>query len=103
MATTSTGAASRSSRYDHTHGTLSNRQLVRFQSIAPGAMHACANLTVIIVACLASFRALFSNKERAREAEEALERERDMNGCPSLNLRVMKARAKHFQDSLLTR
>ncbi|KAF2787235.1 hypothetical protein K505DRAFT_367528 [Melanomma pulvis-pyrius CBS 109.77] len=65
-----------------------------------GAMQAYTYFTAIIVACLASFRALFSNKKRAREAEEALERERDMNGRPGLNLRVIKAHAKHFQDSL---
>jgi hypothetical protein len=52
------------------------------------------------VACLASFRALFATKERSRELEEARERERDDNKKQPLNLRAIKARARHFQESL---
>ncbi|KAH8699444.1 hypothetical protein GQ44DRAFT_764685 [Phaeosphaeriaceae sp. PMI808] len=62
--------------------------------------HFVESCVAIIVACVASFRALFTNKERAREAFEALERERESSGRAGLNLRVIKARAKHFQDSL---
>ena len=57
-----------------------------------------------MVACLASFRALFASKERAREALEALEREREderkSSGRGGLKLGIIKARAKYFQDSL---
>jgi hypothetical protein len=31
-----------------------------------------------------------------------MQREREMGECPGLNIKVIKARAKHFQDSLFS-
>lgn len=61
------------------------------------------NFAAIIIACVASFRTLFTTKERSREARAALQRDRELNGSPGVvNLRVLKARARHFQDSLFS-
>ena len=65
-------------------------------------MHSLISSAAIIVACLGSFRTLFTTKERARQAEEDGQRERYMNESPGMNLRVIKARAKYFQDSLFS-
>lgn len=58
--------------------------------------------SAILVACLASFRALFTAKDHAQEAKEAAERNIHEAGKDTnqVKLRALKARAKHFQDSL---
>jgi hypothetical protein len=58
--------------------------------------------TAIIVACIASFRALFVTKNNSRHVEEAIERDRELNNSPGYNMRIIKARAKHFHDSLFS-
>ncbi|KAF2806679.1 uncharacterized protein BDZ99DRAFT_448126 [Mytilinidion resinicola] len=55
----------------------------------------------ILVACLASFRALFAQKERQSEAEVARKRELAQRDSPSGgSSRALWARAKFFQQSL---
>jgi hypothetical protein len=59
------------------------------------ALEEMLRYSAMIVACLASFRALFTQKNRESEAKEAKKREINSKG------RAMWARAKYFQQSLL--
>ncbi|KAF1950580.1 hypothetical protein CC80DRAFT_482433 [Byssothecium circinans] len=61
------------------------------------------NSVALIVACIGSFRALFVSKERGRDADEALRRqdEEDAKARTDQNLKMRRAKAKFFQDSLL--
>ncbi|KAF1953537.1 hypothetical protein CC80DRAFT_537415 [Byssothecium circinans] len=56
----------------------------------------------LLVACLGSFRALFSGHQRTREAHEAAElhRHEERKAADQVQKRALKARAKHFQNSL---
>jgi hypothetical protein len=55
----------------------------------------------VIVASLASFRALFVKKNRDSEAEEVHKREMLQREAPSSKSKAVWARAKYFQQSLL--
>lgn len=57
--------------------------------------------SALIVACLASFRAIFAQKNRESEAEEARKREVIQREASNSKTRAMWARAKYFQQSLL--
>jgi hypothetical protein len=54
----------------------------------------------VMVACLASFRALFAQKNRASEADQAHKREIMQREGSNSKARAMMARAKYFQQSL---
>jgi hypothetical protein len=56
--------------------------------------------SAVLVACLASFRALFVQKNRASEAEEARKRELLQREGSHSKTKAIWARAKYFQQSL---